>query len=67
MFEAASNRPGLRVCCDWLRGLRDPSAVIRYKALRDLPTDVAVPGELAKTLLEDPDAAVRELAGHRLP
>jgi hypothetical protein len=52
---------------DPFRGLRDPSAVVRYFQLRGLPESSDVPDELAATLLHDPEVAVRELAQSRWP
>lgn len=47
---------------DPVRGLRDPSAVVRYQELRDLPHTISVPPGLIAALLSDPDEAVRDQA-----
>lgn len=65
VFEACARVQVLRTLVDWCRGLGDASAVVRWKALRDLPPHVVVPDELADRLLADPDPAVRELAAGR--
>lgn len=65
VFEACARVQVLRPLVDWCRGLADASAVVRWKALRDLPPHVVVPDGLADRLLADPDPAVRELAAGR--
>jgi hypothetical protein len=65
VFETAARHVAFGACVDWCRGLDDPSAVVRYKALLDLPPDCAVPDALADRLLADPDPVVRELAARR--
>lgn len=50
---------------DWLAALADPSAVVRYHVLADMPKSLEVPQDAIARLLSDPDEAVRERARRR--
>lgn len=61
VFEACNRLPALGVLVDRVRGLRDPSAVVRYEALLGVLPTTNVPAEVISALRADPDPAVREL------
>lgn len=61
VFEACNRLPALGTLVDRVRGLRDPSAVVRYEALLGVPPTADVPADVISALRADPDPAVREL------
>lgn len=62
LYADCATRPPLAAHVDWLAGLADPSAVVRFRVLQLLPDTVAVAEQLRQRLQQDPDPAVRELA-----
>jgi hypothetical protein len=63
LYSGCADEPVLAAAVDWLAGLADPSAVVRFRVLQVLPDGVVVvPDELRRRLQEDADEAVQRLA-----